>query len=376
MKKYKSYTVELDGNEYSLHLGRGIVDNLILETLQEKTNNEDVIIVFDSIFEKKIEIMDALLKKNGYNVYKYSMNAGKHNKTFHEAMKIYEVLETNELARDSTMIALGGGVIGDLAGFVASTYYRGMNLIHVPTTLTAMIDSSIGGKVAINFRKTINAVGNYYHPILNVIDCDFFETLPMRDYIAGMAEIIKCAIIADNSLFEFLEKNSESILNQDDLEKLLFIMSRTIEIKLNHVTKDVKEQGKRLKLNYGHTLGHSIEISTCALEELYRHGEGVSLGMVGAAYIAEKHFKIDKKVLIKHETILKKYKLPIRVDIKNTKFKYDKLLENCMLTVSKDKKRKNNKLRFVLCKKIGEAGVYDDITRKLTKDAFEYLIGN
>ncbi len=375
MKLYKDYAIELDGSKYSLYLGRGIIYDLILETLNTKTNNKDVIIVFDSIFDEKIQHLNSLLKQNGYNVYKYSMVAGKHNKTFSEAMKIYEVLESNELARDSTMIALGGGVIGDLAGFVASTYYRGMNLIHVPTTMTAMIDSSIGGKVAINFRKTINAIGNYYHPILNVVDCDFLDTLPMRDYIAGLAEIIKCAVIADEKLFRFLEENSDSILNQDDEEKILYIMSRTIEIKLDHVTKDVKEQGKRLKLNYGHTLGHSIEVATFVLEELYRHGEGVSLGMTGAAYIAEKYFKTDGEILSRHENILRKYNLPVRVNIKDTNFEYDTLLNDCMSIVNKDKKRKNNKLRFVLCEEIGKCGVYNDISESLTRDAFKYLIG-
>ena len=186
--KQKQFTVNLDGKPYALLLGNGILTTAIIEVLNSKSNNRNIVIVFDTFFGKMIvDSLKTQLIKAGYVVYTHPLEAGKQNKTISEAIKIYDLLESNNLSRDSTIIAVGGGVIGDLVGFVASTYLRGINLIHVPTTMTAMIDSSIGGKVAINFRETINAIGNYYHPILNVIDFDFIKTLPAREFKSGLA---------------------------------------------------------------------------------------------------------------------------------------------------------------------------------------------
>lgn len=373
--QHKKYTVNLDGKPYDLYLGRGIFYLAIIEVLKNKTNNKDIVLVFDTRFAKKIaDVLKANLVREGYVVYLYPMEAGKQNKTISEAIKIYELLESTNLSRDSTIIAIGGGVIGDLVGFVASTYLRGINLIHVPTTITAMIDSSIGGKVAINFRKTINAIGNYHHPILNVVDLDFIKTLPLRDLKAGLAEVIKCAVIADNDLFEYLKMHRDAVLAREE-EVLRYIMSRAIEIKLNHVTGDVQEQGKRLKLNYGHTIGHAIEGSTSVLEEVYRHGEGIALGMVGAAYLAYRHFGQSKEILCNHEDILHLYDLPIRVDAERIGFDRLTLIEECMANVYKDKKRKDNKLRFILPHDIGRCEVCSDIPDTLIQDAFQYVIG-
>lgn len=368
----KEYRINLDGHAYSLYLGRDILSSYIFETLQKNTNKE-VLIIFDIIFSDKVNsLLRVKLEQAGYNIYMYAMEAGKHNKTIYEAIKIYELLESNYMSRDSTIIAFGGGVIGDLAGFVASTYFRGINLIHVPTTLTAMIDSSIGGKVAINFRKTVNAIGNYYHPILNVVDLDFIETLSMRDFKAGLAEIIKCAVIADKEFFDYLFINKNLILEKDEVA-LLYIMSRAIEIKLDHVKSDVKERRKRLKLNYGHTLGHAIEVSTGIIEEVYRHGEGVSLGMVGAAFIANEYFGNAKNSLLKHEDILSHYNLPIRINLNSVDFDREELIKECTTNIYKDKKKKGNKLRFVLSNDIGDSGIYNDISNELIIKAFKYL---
>lgn len=372
---HKEYTVNLDGKPYPIFLGRGIVSAKVMEVLTNKTINKNIVILFDAHFAEEIDdILRLKLAQEGYTVYLYPMEAGKQNKTINQAIKIYELLETNNLSRDSTVIAVGGGVIGDLAGFVASTYLRGMNLIHVPTTITAMIDSSIGGKVAINFRNTINAIGNYYHPILNILDLDFIETLPLRELKAGLGEIIKCAIIADKDFFKYLKANNEAIFKRDE-DVLMHIMSRAIEIKLDHVTGDVYEQEQRLKLNYGHTVGHAIEVSTSVLEEVYRHGEGVALGMVGAAYIADKYFGQGREILDRHEDILRLYDLPIRLNAPAIGFDSVTLIDDCMMNVYKDKKRKDNKLRFILPCDIGRCEVASDIPEALIREAFEYLIG-
>ena len=189
-----------------------------------------------------------------------------------------------------------------------------------------------------------------------------------------MAEIIKCAIIADEDLFTYLKTHKEDIFKQDE-KTLMHIMSRAIEIKLDHVTGDVKEQNKRLKLNYGHTIGHAIEISISVLEDVYRHGEGVSLGMVGAAYIAKNYFGLDDEVLFKHEHILKQYDLPVRVDAEKVNFDRETLIEECMANVYKDKKRKDNKLQLILHGNIGRCEIYSDIPDALIRDAFQYVTG-
>jgi len=371
---YKKYEVKLDSCCYSILLGRGQLIGSLIESLNDRTKNKKVILAFDPCFEGEIanKVSDALTQE-GYQAFTYILKAGKHNKTISSAISLYEFLEINGFSRDSTMVAFGGGVIGDLVGFVASTYLRGVNFISIPTTLMAMVDSSIGGKVAINFRKTINAIGNYYHPMLNVIDFDFIESLSDRDFKSGLAEIIKCAIISDKKLLDYLSANSDKILQRQQ-EVLLYIMSRAIEIKLDYVVGDVREQGKRLKLNYGHTLGHSIEVSTDVLSEVYRHGEGVSLGMVGAAFLASKYFAKGSNILKIHEDILIKYGLPIKVEAKKISFNRDELIKECLENVYKDKKKKNSQLRFVLPKSIGDCGVYSDVDDDLIAQAFDYLI--
>jgi len=361
-------------NGYEVIIGRNIV-NTIIGYLNKNTKDKKVLIVSDTFFEEGV--VSALKKQlfnADYNVFNYSFNGGKNNKNFNEILKIYGVLEENDFARDSTIIAIGGGVIGDLAGFIASTWYRGMNLIHVPTTLMAMVDSSIGGKVAINFRDTINAIGNYYHPVLNIIDLDFIDTLPERDYRSGIAEVIKVAIINDIDFFNYLECSSEKILTRNELD-VTKLIGRSIDIKINHVKGDVHESGKRLLLNFGHTLGHAIEVSTVINGcESYRHGEGVSIGIMAALYIAEQHIGFKNSTTLLIESIFKAYGLPTLVDSSLLGIKREKLLKICVKNVKKDKKRKDNKLRVILANKIGKATVYHDVPFSVVEDAFDRIV--
>lgn len=370
---YKTINVSLDGRNYEILIGREILSHLSSMAAQ-KTKDRKLLIVADEFFKERVsETLTQELSQKGFLVYSHHLKAGKTHKNINEAITIYEILESNNFARDSIIIALGGGVIGDLVGFVASTYLRGINLIHIPTTLTAIIDSSIGGKVGINFRKTINAIGNYYQPILNVIDLQFLDTLKDRDFKAGLAEVIKCAIICDNDFFLYLRDNAPRILNHQE-EDLLKIIYRTIEIKLEHVENDMRENNKRLKLNYGHTLGHAIESSTGIFEEIYRHGEGVALGMVGASYIAKEYLCQGDSICWAHEDILKKYDLPIRIDTDKICLDRIQLHMDCLNNIQKDKKRKNNVLRFILPAEIGRCEIHSNIPDELIEKAFHILI--
>jgi len=361
-------------NDYDVFIDRAIKKD-IAEYLDKVTSNKKVLIVTDEYFrDRYAKNLRSALEKYNFDIQLYVMQGGKIGKTFNEVLKIYGVLETADFARDSTLIALGGGVIGDLAGFVASTWYRGMNLLHVPTTLMGMVDSSIGGKVAINFRETINAVGNYYHPIANFMDIEHLDELSNRDYVSGLAEVVKCGLIADVELLDYLKINHSAILSRKT-ENIVHCIKRAIEIKIDHVRNDVKEGGKRLLLNYGHTFGHAIEMATQTDKgETYRHGEGVSLGISAALSLAENHLNFSSSDSDYVRSLLELLNLPTECSASKIGYSRKSLIENCMKLMWKDKKRKNNELRFVLVSELGSADTYMGIDAEHILHALECVI--
>jgi len=249
-----------------------------------------------------------------------------------------------------------------------------MHLLQVPTTLMAMVDSSIGGKVAINFRDTINAVGNYYHPVANFMDLDLVDTLPERDYISGLAEVIKCAYIADADLIQYLKGNRERILNRE-MDALGFCIKRAIEIKVDHIRHDVKEGGIRLMLNYGHTLGHAIEMATHTEKgETFRHGEGVSLGISAVLAMSESHLFLSDETVSDCRNLLEDFNLPVTFSASELGHDRNELVDLCMKLMLKDKKRKDNQLRFILMDEPGKASVYTGVPEALVRAAFETVI--
>ena len=212
--------VKISEHEYDVYIGRDLQKEAV-RLLSSLLQEQKVFIITDNFFEETYaKSIQNLLTDKGFSCHVHVMSGGKESKSFSEVLRIYGELEINNFARDSVLIALGGGVVGDLAGFVASTWYRGMLFVHIPTTLMAMIDSSIGGKVAINYRETINAVGNYYHPIANFMDINLVDSLSDRDYISGLAEVIKCAFIADVDFIDYLSEYTDEILKREALLRL------------------------------------------------------------------------------------------------------------------------------------------------------------
>ena len=206
------------------------------------------------------------------------------------------------------------------------------------------------------------------------LDLNHIDTLSKRDYLSGLAEVIKCAIINDNDFFEYLQNNKDKILNKD-LDTLIEVITTTINIKVKHVDGDLREGGQRLLLNYGHTLGHSIEISTAKDEyEQLRHGEGVSLGIIAASYIATNYLHIPSSIQSNYENILRSYQLPISISASKLGFNRISLIEQCCDNIKKDKKRLNNNIRLILSNQIGSAKVYSEVPFSLIKEAFEYVI--
>jgi len=371
----KKIIADLDGTPYPIYVGRDVIGGIV-DYVQEKTKNNKVLIVTDTFFSKSLaKEIKKLFLESSFDVVIHALDAGKGNKNINEALKIYAELEEYDFARDSTLIALGGGVIGDMAGFIASTWLRGMNLVHIPTTLMSMIDSSIGGKTAINFRHTINGIGSYYHPIANLIDLNLIDSLSDRDYTSGLAEVVKCAVISDSEFYQELEDSYQEILSRNENQVINFVR-KTIEIKINHVKNDVKEGGKRLLLNYGHTLGHSIEISTVTKDghEQLRHGEGVSIGIMAVAYVAQEYFGYSDELYSSIKELLEKFNLPVFVNASEMGIDREQLLKLCIRNVYKDKKRLNNKLRLILADKIGHAAVFDTVPSDIIEAAFKHII--
>jgi 3-dehydroquinate synthase len=288
---------------------------------------------------------------------------GESQKSLAVAADLYERLLDLPADRRTLVVAVGGGVVGDLAGFVASTYARGLPLLMVPTTLLSMVDSSVGGKVAVNLPRAKNMVGAFHQPIGVWIDTAALSTLPAREYRSGLAEVVKYGVILDADFFAELEANPEGLVERrpDLVER---IVQRSCELKARVVEQDEREEtGIRAALNYGHTFAHAFE--TVAGYGTWLHGEAVAAGMVCASRLAERRGLIDAAATQRQVKLLEKLGLPIRPE----KWPADDLLT----VMRTDKKSMAGSLRFILPRRIGEVALYDDVpeadVRKVLEEA-------
>ena len=316
-----------------------------------------IAIITDGIVDQLYgKIVRSSLK--GFQVFTFKVPAGEKHKTLAVASALYDLLVINNFCRDDCVLALGGGVIGDLAGFVAGTYMRGIDVIQVPTTLLAQVDASIGGKTAVDHKSAKNMVGVFHQPRLVFIDVMTLRSLPHRELRTGFAEVIKYGIIKDPTIFKKLESDPKA-----DRAFWMDIVARSARIKADVVSRDEKEKtGLRLILNFGHTIGHAIEASSSYLE--FTHGEAVALGMVAASFIAYQKNMIDKSVFLRIKNLIKTFGLPVKV-----KFDANRVAK----LLKYDKKVKAGKLRFVLPIKIGKVAVRDDIDVTLLKKALKEI---
>lgn len=262
---------------------------------------------------------------------------------------IYDVLMTHHFGRDCTLIALGGGVVGDMTGFAAASFMRGVNFIQIPTTLLSQVDSSVGGKTGINHPLGKNMIGAFWQPLAVFLDMSVLATLPKREFSAGMAEVIKYACIMDGAFLDWLLDNKTAIMAQNP-EILAQMVYRSCAYKAKIVAMDEKEQGVRAYLNFGHTFGHAIE--TYMGYGNWLHGEAVAVGMVQAAALSCLEGRLDKASYFKLIQSLEAFDLPVQVP----NIPMDKMLE----LMGHDKKVKSGKLRLVLLNQLGEALVTDD----------------
>jgi 3-dehydroquinate synthase/shikimate kinase/3-dehydroquinate synthase len=299
-----------------------------------------------------------ILSQAGFVPQIFTVPAGEASKSIWSWQQILDWLVEQKAERLEPIVALGGGVIGDLAGFVASTYHRGVPLIQIPTSLLAQVDSAIGGKTGINHPQGKNLIGAFYQPELIIVDPAFLLTLPERMYLEGWAEIVKYGMILDADLFELLEDHTTS-LHARDTSLLTKIITRCVQLKMDVVRRDERDGGLRNILNYGHTFGHALEVSTDY--GFWLHGEAVAVGMEVATQIAVTRGLLTNEDALRQHELLKALRLPLRCPGVDTISILEKM--------HRDKKVRAGQIRWVLPTQIGQARIYDDIPLPLIQDA-------
>ncbi|HXY62752.1 MAG TPA: 3-dehydroquinate synthase [Nitrospirota bacterium] len=337
--------VSLGDRSYDIEIGSGLGE--AGSRLRDLGLGKKIALITNPTIKKLYgqRLVDSL-KKEGFTVLSMEIPDGEQYKNLDWANSIYTALLINEFDRKSALIAFGGGVIGDLGGFVAATFMRGVPFIQVPTTLLAMVDSSIGGKTGVNHPMGKNMIGAFYQPKKVLMDQDVLKSLPKEELLSGIAEVIKYGVIWDHAFFEYLDSNRERILSLDH-DAVNHVIRRSCEIKADVVSKDEREGGLRAILNFGHTIGHAIET---AENYTIRHGYAVAIGMVYAARLARNTGLCDASVPDRVERLIAAYGLPT-----NLAGLYRKpAAAELMSTMQIDKKAEGGRVKFVLPKRIGE----------------------
>jgi 3-dehydroquinate synthase len=344
--------VDLGKNSYLIHIEKGTLSKFGNIVKNHLSINKVAIVTNRIINGLYGDVLETSLKSVGIDAITVEIPDGEEYKSFNGAMMIYDALADNHLTRNSLIIALGGGVIGDLAGFVSATYMRGIPLIQIPTTLLAQVDSSVGGKTAINHPKAKNMIGVFHQPKFVFIDVDVLKTLPERELKAGLAEVIKHGMIMDSELFYYIEDNLQEILCIDP-QNIEQIVARSCKDKAKIVEQDEKEHNIRAILNYGHTVGHGIEAVTDY--SVYRHGEAVSIGMAVAGKIAVNMGILKQDAANRQNQLLEKCGLPIAFPDLN--------IDSVLDAIQLDKKaNESGRPRFVLAKDIGAAIIVENVS--------------
>ena len=341
--------VDVGHSRYPISIGSGLLANR--ELLDTRIRGRDLLIVTNTTVARLYlaALTDGL---TGKRVADCILPDGEHHKTLQAAGWVLDALIAAKMNRDATVLALGGGVVGDIAGFAAACYQRGVGYVQIPTTLLAQVDSSVGGKTGVNHPGGKNLIGAFYQPLAVIADTDTLATLPDRELRAGLAEVIKYGCVWDPLLFDWLDNNMAKLLARD-VDALTYAIARSCEIKATVVARDEREQNLRAILNFGHTFGHAIEAATGY--ETYLHGEAVGLGMLIAADLSHRLGLIDLGIKDRVREILKKAGLPTEVPRIGAARALD--------LMHMDKKVLAGTLRLVLLERLGRAVVMADYTQ-------------
>ncbi|HEX9663614.1 MAG TPA: 3-dehydroquinate synthase [Candidatus Binatia bacterium] len=340
----KTLTVNLGDRSYPIYVGAGILARAG-EFLQAAGLRGKVAVVSNPTVAKLyIEPVKEALARAGFEVVSMLIPDGEEHKNLNSLATIYDRLVRARFERKSIVLALGGGVVGDLAGFAAATYLRGVPYVQVPTTLLAQVDSSVGGKTAVNHRDGKNLIGAFYQPRLVLIDVEMLRSLPRRELVAGLAEVIKYGIIEDAGLFSVLEDKIHRLIGLDGA-LLSQVIAASCAIKARVVEQDEREDDYRAVLNFGHTIGHALEAATGFSEFL--HGEAVGVGIAKATAISLRHRFCDQQTLNRIRRLIEKTGLPSDLPKSVTK-------EGLIQGMELDKKSAGGKIKFVMCAGIGK----------------------
>lgn len=359
----QTITVELGDRSYPIHVGNGILRSLP-RLLNARAVSGPIVVVSDTTVGRLyLATIQRLLTSAGYSVVPVIVPPGERHKTIATADRVYTRMLRAGVGRSATILALGGGVIGDLAGFVAATYQRGLALVHVPTTLLAQVDSSIGGKTGVNHALGKNMIGAFYQPRCVIADSAVLRTLPRREIVCGLGEIVKYGIILDEELFSWIESGLQNLL---DLEPrvLVRVGARCMELKSRLVSRDEREAGERVILNCGHTIGHALEAG--GRYRLLKHGEAVLLGLAAESHLA------TRLNLLSQDSFERIINLISRIPLKAGLRRIDKT--RVLSFIGRDKKARAGRNRFVLPVRIGQASVVEDVPRSLIGESLDVAL--
>lgn len=358
----ETLTVGLGDRSYPIHIARGLLaqSELLLPYLPQK---RVAIVTNTTVGPLYLEQLGAMLQAHGVAVIPVILPDGEQYKNAETLSQIYDVLLTKRCERSTPLIALGGGVVGDMTGFAAATYLRGVPFIQIPTTLLAQVDSSVGGKTGINHPLGKNMIGAFYQPQMVLADIATLDTLPDRELRAGLAEVIKYGLIRDLPFFEWLEQNVDKLLARD-ADALQYAIARSCQNKAEVVAADERESGERALLNLGHTFGHAIENGMGY--GVWLHGEGVAAGTIMAADLSRRLGWIAEADVTRIRTIFEQAQLPVDAPALGV----DKYVELMGL----DKKVQGGKIRFVLLEAIGRA-VVSEAPQELLRQTLDIANG-
>jgi 3-dehydroquinate synthase len=353
--------VALGERSYDIEISRGNLAQIASFLFQRRTCTHAVVVSDSNVSPTHGQVVASSLAAAGIRTDLLTIPAGESSKCVAEAGRLWNELAQRKADRKTVIVAVGGGVVGDLVGFVAATFGRGLSLVQVPTTLLAQVDSSVGGKVGINLPTAKNIVGAFWQPAGVVIDLAVLQTLPDREYRSGLAEVVKYGVILDAEFFAFLEENVPALIARESqvLEK---VVAHSCQLKANVVQQDEREEtGQRAVLNYGHTFCHAIE--TVTNYGHFLHGEAVAIGMICASHLAESLGLIGHDVTRRQRELLRKVGLPTEVGVKNK--------DELILAMQHDKKSEHGRLRFVLPRRLGCVELVGNVDPKLVRRALD-----
>ncbi len=356
----KKIHINVPQNDYNVFLGKNIIDSFPKLLIKENLSGNLFFVIDKNVNKFYSKILSDVFANINFNYNSIVVNANEKNKSYETLQKIHNALIKHNYGRDSIIVAVGGGIVGDVTGFAASTYMRGIKYIQIPTTLLASVDSSVGGKTGINFNDTKNIIGTFYQPKMVLIDTNFFSTLPQEEMLCGVGEIIKYCFLTEPKFFNYIQKNITKLLS-NETSVITKVIAESIKFKGDVVTEDEKESGIRKILNLGHTFAHAYEVEQ---NHKIKHGQAVIIGIASALYLSKNLSLLPKEKFDKYINLLLQFKSAIKLKKVNKNLAYK--------VMQRDKKNRDNQIKLVLLKDVGNIITDISVSKKRIIDAIEF----